>query len=186
VIRLLRRLLRLYGVRRGVRLAPGVHVGILSLLWAPRDLYVGENTYIGKFCTIQVNGYIGRGVLIANNVGIVGRRDHDYQTAGVLVRDGRWIGTDAALADAPENRVEIGDDVWIGFGAVVLSGIVIGTGAIVAAGAVVIEDVAPFSIVGGVPARKIGMRFDGDEQSIATHCRAIKDRFGSTPTASQS
>ena len=174
----LRFLLRLYSVRRGVRLGSGVHVGLLSLLWAPRDLCVGENTYIGKFCTIQVNGRIGRGVLIANNVGIVGRHDHEYRTPGILLRDGRWVGADPALADAPENRIEIGDDVWIGFGAVVLSGINIGTGAVIAAGAVVIHDVEPFSIVGGSPARKIGMRFDGDEQSIAIHRQAIQRRFG--------
>jgi acetyltransferase-like isoleucine patch superfamily enzyme len=170
-------LLRLYSVRRGVRLDSGVHIGILSLLWASRGLSIGENTYIGKFCTIQVNGRIGRGVKIANNVGIVGRLDHDYRTPGVLIRDGRWIGTDAVLAEAPENSIDIGDDVWVGFGAVVLSGITIGTGAIIAAGAVVIHDVEPFSIVGGAPARKIGMRFDGDEQTIATHREAIERRF---------
>jgi acetyltransferase-like isoleucine patch superfamily enzyme len=181
----LRFLFRLYSVRRGVRLDSGVHVGLFSLLWAPRDLYVGENTYIGKFCTIQVNGRIGRGVLIANNVGIVGRHDHEHRTPGILIRDGRWVGTDAALADAPENRIEIGDDVWIGFGAVVLSGIIIGTGAIIAAGAVVIHDVEPFSIVAGAPARKIGMRFDGNEQSIAIHRQAIQSRFASKPNLKQ-
>ena len=172
-------LLRLYSVRRGVRLDSGVHIGILSLLWASRSLYIGENTYIGKFCTIQVNGRIGRGVKIANNVGIVGRHDHDYRTPGVLITDGRWIGTDAALAEAPENSIEIGDDVWVGFGAVLLSGITIGTGAVIAAGAVVIHDVEPFSIVGGAPARKIGMRFDGDEQTIAIHREAIERQFAS-------
>lgn len=178
-------LLRLYGVRRGVRLHSGVHVGLFSLLWASRSLEVGENTYIGRFCTIQVNGRIGRGVLIANNVGIVGRHDHEYRTPGILVRDGRWIGTEAALADAPENSIEIGDDVWIGFGAVVLSGIVVGTGAVIAAGAVVVDDVEPFSIVGGSPARKIGMRFDGDERSIAIHRQAIQRRFDSKPDPSR-
>ena len=172
-------LFRLYSVRRGVRLESGVHIGILSLLWASRSLYIGENTYIGKFCTIQVNGRIGRGVKIANNVGIIGRHDHDYQTPGILIRDGRWVGTDAALAEAPENSIEIGDDVWVGFGAVLLSGITIGTGAVVAAGSVVIHDVEPFSIVGGAPARKIGMRFDGDEQTIAIHREAIERRFAS-------
>jgi acetyltransferase-like isoleucine patch superfamily enzyme len=157
-----------------------VHVGLLSLLWASRSLSIGENTYIGKLCTIQVNGRIGRGVKIANNVGIVGRNDHDYRTPGVLITDGGWIGTDASLAEAPENSIEIGDDVWVGFGAVVLSGITIGTGAIIAAGAVVVHDVEPFSIVGGAPACKIGMRFDGDEQTIAMHRETIERRFASS------
>ena len=181
----LRFLLRLYSIRRGVHLGSDVHIGLLSLLWAPRELHVGDSTYIGKFCTIQVNGRIGRGVLIANNVGIVGRRDHDYRTPGIMLRDNRWIGSDSVLADAPENTIEIGDDVWIGYGAVILSGLTIGTGAIIAAGAVVIDDVEPFAIVGGSPARKIGMRFDGDEHSIAIHRQEILRRFGSKPYRNQ-
>lgn len=54
--------------------------------------------------------------------------------------------------------VTIGDRVWIGFGALVLPGVTIGEGAVVAAGAVVTKDVAPYTIVGGNPARPIGER----------------------------
>jgi hypothetical protein len=53
----------------------------------------------------------------------------------------------------------VGSDVWIGAGALILSGITIGDGAVVAAGAVVTRDVAPFAIVGGVPAKIIRHRF---------------------------
>ncbi len=53
----------------------------------------------------------------------------------------------------------IGNDVWLGYGAVLLSGVRIGHGAIVAAGAVVTRDVAPYEIVGGNPARSLGFRF---------------------------
>jgi phosphonate metabolism protein (transferase hexapeptide repeat family) len=56
-------------------------------------------------------------------------------------------------------RVLIGHDVWIGHGATVLPGVRIGNGAVVGAGAVVSRDVAPYSIVGGVPARLIRDRF---------------------------
>lgn len=56
--------------------------------------------------------------------------------------------------------VEIGNDVWIGYGALILSGVHIGDGSIVAAGAVVVNDVPPYSIVGGVPAKVIKYRFD--------------------------
>lgn len=55
--------------------------------------------------------------------------------------------------------VTIGHDVWIGHGATVLPGVTIGTGAVVGAGAVVSKDVAPFTIVGGVPAKPIRERF---------------------------
>lgn len=58
------------------------------------------------------------------------------------------------------NRVTIGHDVWIGHGATVLPGVTIGNGAVVGAGAVVSKDVAPYTIVGGVPARLIRDRFD--------------------------
>jgi phosphonate metabolism protein (transferase hexapeptide repeat family) len=56
-------------------------------------------------------------------------------------------------------HVTIGHDVWIGHGATVLPGVTIGTGAVVGAGAVVSKDVAPFTIVGGVPAKPIRERF---------------------------
>lgn len=60
--------------------------------------------------------------------------------------------------DLDTSPVCIGDDVWIGHGAIILKGVRIGDGAIVAAGAVVTRNVAPFSIVGGVPAREIAKR----------------------------
>lgn len=60
-----------------------------------------------------------------------------------------------------ENRISviIGNDVWIGANATILQGVTIGNGSIIAAGAVVTKDVAPFSIVGGVPAKEIRKRF---------------------------
>ena len=56
--------------------------------------------------------------------------------------------------------IVIGNDVWIGYEAVILSGVTIGDGAIVAARSVVTRDVEPYTIVGGVPARHIRRRFD--------------------------
>jgi phosphonate metabolism protein (transferase hexapeptide repeat family) len=58
-----------------------------------------------------------------------------------------------------ENRVTIGHDVWIGHGATILPGVTIGNGAAIGAGAVVSRDVAPYTIVGGVPAKLIRPRF---------------------------
>lgn len=58
-----------------------------------------------------------------------------------------------------ENRVTIGHDTWIGHGAILLPGVTIGNGAVIGAGAVVSKDVAPYTIVGGVPANPIRERF---------------------------
>lgn len=55
--------------------------------------------------------------------------------------------------------IMIDDDVWIGYGAIIMSGVHIGQGAVVAAGAVVTKDVEPYAIVGGVPAKVIRYRF---------------------------
>lgn len=59
-------------------------------------------------------------------------------------------------ADQP---VEIGHDVWLGHGATILPGVTVGNGAVVAAGAVVTDDVAPYTVVGGVPAEPLRDRF---------------------------
>jgi serine acetyltransferase len=60
--------------------------------------------------------------------------------------------------------------VWIGHGVIVLPGVTVGDGAVLAAGAVVSKDVAPYTIVGGVPARPIRMRFT---PAIAAQLQAI-------------
>lgn len=61
-----------------------------------------------------------------------------------------------------EGRVRIGHDVWIGHGATILPGVTVGDGAVIGAGAVVSRDVAPYQIVGGVPAKPIRARFPED------------------------
>lgn len=75
------------------------------------------------------------------------------------------------VADAWDNKgdIVVGSDVWIGYEAVVLSGVTIGDGAIIGARAVVTRDVPPYAIVGGVPARLIRKRFD--DKTIETLLR---------------
>lgn len=66
------------------------------------------------------------------------------------------------VASAWDNKgdIVVGNDVWIGYEAVILAGVTIGDGAVIAARAVVTRDVAPYTIVGGVPAKPIRRRFD--------------------------
>jgi acetyltransferase-like isoleucine patch superfamily enzyme len=166
-------------VSGAVQIGARFHSGMFSYIWSAGGLSIGDDVYVGKFCTIQCNGRIGDGVLIANNVGLVGRRDHDARALGAPIRLAPWIGDDAALARDPKNYIEIGDDVWIGFGAVVVSGVKIGRGAIVAAGAVVTNDAPAYAIVGGNPARPVGMRFSPDE--IKAHEDALQARRRGRP-----
>jgi phosphonate metabolism protein (transferase hexapeptide repeat family) len=69
-----------------------------------------------------------------------------------------------------ENRITIGHDVWIGHGATILPGVTVGNGAVIGAGAVVTKDVAPYAIVGGVPAKPIRERFHA---AIAERLQAL-------------
>ena len=64
-----------------------------------------------------------------------------------------------SLGKRISGSTKIGNDVWIGYGAIIMRGLTIGDGAIIAAGAVVTKDVPPYSIVGGVPAKVIKMRY---------------------------
>uniref|UniRef100_UPI003AB17DE5 DapH/DapD/GlmU-related protein n=3 Tax=Oscillospiraceae TaxID=216572 RepID=UPI003AB17DE5 len=69
---------------------------------------------------------------------------------------------DSVVAWRREQRVVIGNDVWLGHNAVIMGGVTIGDGAVVGAGAVVTHDVAPYDVVAGVPARRLRRRFDGE------------------------
>jgi len=164
-------LIRFYSVRDNVCLGPDVHIGPGSILWASKRLDIGEGVYVGKRCTIQCNGTIGRGTLIANHVGLVGRNDHDVFSPGTPARFARWIGDDSSMAASADAWLDVGEDVWIGYGAIVLSGVRIGKGAVIAAGAVVTRDVPDYAVVAGNPARVVKERFD--TASCGLHSAAL-------------
>lgn len=162
---------RIYAVRENVDLGSAVHIGLGSILWAPTHLHIGNDVYIGKGCTIEVDGSIGNYVLIANRVGIIGRSDHNFRNIGIPIRYASWVGKEPT--NHPGGNVIIEDDVWIGYGAIILSDVHIGRGAIIAAGSVVAKDVEPYKIVAGVPAQNIGERFSKEE--ILVHERNLMD-----------
>jgi len=147
----------------------GFDVGPGATISAFKGLYIGNEVYVGKHATVQIEGVIGDHVLLANNVGIVGRRDHDIHTLGKSVRTSEWIGASASLQT---EQTEIGSDVWIGFGSTVLSGVRVGDSAVIAAGSVVTRDVDPNTIVAGVPARPVARRFE--ENTFGEHWRRLE------------
>jgi acetyltransferase-like isoleucine patch superfamily enzyme len=127
-------------------------------LWsAKHDIKLGGRVQFGPNCVVHCDAEIGDSVLIAPRVAMVGRDDHRIDVVGCKI----W---DCPLGDS--KKVIIGDDVWIGYGAIVLSGVRIGCGTVVAAGAVVVKDVEPYTVVGGTPARLIKMRFIPDEMAF--------------------
>lgn len=152
-----------------VELGDGFSAGRGAIVSAPHSLKIGRSVSIGPRSVVQVDGRIGDWVMIGMNVHIVGRRDHALDEVGVPMLASTWVGD---REGSEEDAVTIGDDVWIGASAVVLSGLTIGAGSVVAAGSVVVGDVPPFSIVAGVPARVVGTRFSSDAER-AEHLRVL-------------
>jgi chloramphenicol O-acetyltransferase type B len=132
-----------------------------SLSIMPKSVSIGHKSFIGPQCWLQSKVNIGNFVMLAGRVAIVGG-DHRYDVVGVpSIEAGRDVN----------KPVTICDDVWIGHQAIIMHGVIIGEGAIVAAGSVVTKDVPPYSIVGGVPARLVRMRFS--EEDIKKHSQVL-------------
>lgn len=117
-----------------------------SIHWRA-EFYAPENIRIGRYCTIGDSAFLdGRsGLMIGDSVNLgshvtIYTRQHDVDAA------------DFAEVGAP---VAIGDRAWVSSHSIVLPGVTIGEGAVVAAGSVVTKDVAPYTLVGGNPARYI-------------------------------
>ena len=107
------------------------------------EITIGDNCFFNHNCSLTAaeNIVIGNQCMFANNFVVV---DHDHDR-----KDGKIL---KELVSAP---VKIGNNVWCGANVTVLKGVAIGDGAVIAAGSVVNRDVAAYSVVAGVPARKI-------------------------------
>lgn len=147
---------------------PGIQVGEYTIyndfVNDPRDFEKNNVLYhypvnhdrllIGKFCSIAC----GAKFLFNSANHALG----SLSTYPFPIFYDEWGLEGKNVADAWDNKgdIALGNDVWIGYEAVILAGVTIGDGAIIGARAVVTRDVPPYAIVGGVPARLIRRRFD--------------------------
>lgn len=124
-----------------------------------RYSYVGINCWVcetdmGAFCSIASNVNIG-----------LGNHTMDYLSTSPIFTEQKnatgysWINKTIA---PPFKRVHIGNDVWIGYGALIIGGVTIGDGACIGAGAIVTKDVPPYAVVAGAPAKIIRYRFSDE------------------------
>lgn len=119
----------------------------------------GDRLKIGKFCSVAC------GAKFLFTSGNHSLRSSSTYTFPIFYE--QWGLDPKNIRDAWDNKgdIVIGNDVWIGYEAVILSGVTVGDGAVIGTRAVVTKDVPPYTIVGGVPARPIRRRFD--PQAIA-------------------
>lgn len=112
------------------------------------NISIGDNSGIGKNCYMNdaEKISIGNNVLIGQDV-MIFTSNHKTNKDELIRLQGFNLG-----------QVKIGDDVWIGARVIILPNVTINRGAVIGAGAVVTKDVDEYTIVGGVPAKKIGIR----------------------------
>jgi acetyltransferase-like isoleucine patch superfamily enzyme len=141
---------RVLGIQLGANAA--VHLGNYVWFWGPGEIRrfgvsVGRNSRISRDCTLDARS----GLTIGENVSI---------SAEVMILGGTHDINDPEFGDIA-GAVAIEDYVWVGARAIIMPGVTLGRGSVVAAGSVVTKDVEPLTIVGGVPAKPIGMRDPG-------------------------
>ena len=148
----------------GTTLGAYIHIQSHSVFC---DVTVGDYSYFAGYNQVYYAG-IGKFCSVASFVRINTTNHPTYERIAqhhFTYRSKRFgLGEDDAefFARRKERSVAIGHDVWIGHNAIIMPGVIIGNGAVVGAGAVVTRNVEPYSIVAGVPAKRIKMRFADD------------------------
>ena len=149
-----------------VKYGKDVHVQLTTTFFSPHEeTVIGDHVGIGQNCEFGCDIRIGNHVLIGSGCGFLSRDAHTAHVPG------------ATIYESPRGDkygIKVGDDVWIGFNTIVLSGVTIGRGSIVGAGSVVTSDVPPYSISFGSPSRVSRSRFT--PQQIAEHERILTGR----------
>lgn len=147
-----------------------VKIGSLSYInTSIGQVVIESNVNIGSFCSIAPN------VVIAP-----GNHYTSFVTTHPLLYDSYYakiMGLNVTLnydgLIDKDVQTNIGNDVWIGMNSIIKRGVSIGDGAVIASGSVVVKDVAPYSVVGGVPAKLLRFRFDQEQREALSECKSI-------------
>lgn len=124
---------------------------------------------IGRFCSIAPNVSIGMGEHsiknISSSITFELKEKERLTKFSTLMDDAAYVEyIKESIAEQKPDRLKkptiLGNDVWVGAGAIILKGVTVGHGAVIAAGSVVSKDVPPYAVVGGVPAKIIKYRFE--------------------------
>lgn len=119
--------------------------------------FIGDKLIIGKFCMIASDvKFIMNGANHLTNA---------LTTFPFAIFGYGWEKAMESKSYPQKGDIHIGNDVWIGYNATIMAGVTIGDGAIIATNSTVIHDVAPYSIVGGNPAKEIKKRFSDEKIS---------------------
>lgn len=144
-----------YRLALGIDFGPGATVLMGTYVWffGPRETRrrgaaIGRNSRINRDCTLDIRS----GLTIGDNVSI---------SPEVMILGGSHDYNDPTFRFVDAGPVTIEDYVWIGSRATILPGVTVGRGAVVAVGSVVTKDVAPMTVVAGVPAKPVGVRESG-------------------------
>lgn len=137
-------------IYRGAKIHPTVTIQSGARIFGSGNCSIGRDSFLGRnvklFCYYN-QIIIGEGVIVAEGAKFISH-NHKYSDTKTQIKDQGYEG----------DKILINNDVWIGFDAKILSGVEVGKGAIISAGAVVTNDVDPYTIVGGVPAKVIKTR----------------------------
>lgn len=127
------------------------------------DSKIGAYSYIGRN-TVVVKANIGKFCSIASDcqIGLASHTLSYLSTSPIFTEKHNSTKHEWATEDItyPYKAVNIGNDVWIGYRAIICGGVTIGDGAVIGTGAIVTKDVPPYAIVAGVPAKLIKYRFE--------------------------
>lgn len=163
----------LYEVRRSIKLHrfkkkwrnKNSHNETIPMRQFPIKLVTVGNGSYGELNVVSFGDHtrltIGNYVSIAQNVTFLLDVEHYTNHLSTFPFKVKSLRTETSESFS-KGDITIDDDVWIGFGAIIMSGIHVGQGAVIAAGAVVTKDVPPYAIVGGVPAKVIRYRFSDE------------------------